>query len=170
MSHVYHPGRGFEQLPSRLWRSLRKRQPVLSTKMKSYLLQLGDREEGPYSDTQVGQLFAEHRINQHTPCTTDRFAGWRTVDEYFPTLKYRTELPAVIEKLAPAFSTTPPVPIGSAVKIVDVDVPFASVLKMVFKIFAAWLIVIICFIPLFLIVWLFLFAGLLSFFGSHLPR
>jgi hypothetical protein len=50
--------------------------------MKSYFLQIDGRQEGPYTDTQVAQLFAERRVNQHTPCKLEQLGEWRTIDDF----------------------------------------------------------------------------------------
>ncbi|MBA2586342.1 MAG: DUF4339 domain-containing protein [Chthoniobacterales bacterium] len=138
--------------------------------MKSYLVKLSGREEGPYSDAQITQMFANREVDRDTPCRRDGARDWRTVDEYFPTLKYGTEQPNVVPATSPrALVVAPALPL-TQVKIADVDVPFPSVLKMAFKIAGAWVIVGVCFVPIFVILWFLLFAGILSFFAGHLPR
>ncbi len=32
--------------------------------MKSYLLKLSGREQGPYSESQIGQMFADQQVNR----------------------------------------------------------------------------------------------------------
>ncbi len=139
--------------------------------MKSYLLQIDGRQEGPYRDTQVAQLFAQRRVSQHTPCKLEQLAEWRTIDDFLPTLKYGTELPAAetVTRATVRSGVLPPLPPGTAVKITDVDVPFTSVLKMAFKIVGAWLIVGACLAPVALIIWFVLFAWILGVF-AHLPH
>lgn len=39
--------------------------------MKAYLLQLDGREEGPHTEEQVAQMFADGRINHHTRCNAE---------------------------------------------------------------------------------------------------
>lgn len=83
------------------------------------------------------------------------------MDDYLPTLKYGTQLPAPSRGLS---SST--LPVGrTAVTITDVNIPFGSVLKMAFKIFGAWLIVGVCFAPIAIIIWFVILAGIMSFFG-----
>jgi hypothetical protein len=36
--------------------------------MKTYLIKVSDREEGPYDETQMAQIFADGRIDRNTPC------------------------------------------------------------------------------------------------------
>jgi hypothetical protein len=36
--------------------------------MKSYLLKASDREEGPYQETEVAQMFADGRVDRNTRC------------------------------------------------------------------------------------------------------
>jgi hypothetical protein len=61
--------------------------------MRSYLLKLSDREEGPYSDSQITQMFADGRVNRYTPCRKAEDKDWKTIDDYLPTLKYGAQLP-----------------------------------------------------------------------------
>jgi len=132
--------------------------------MRTFLLKLSDREEGPYSDTQVAQMFSDARVNRYTPCRRVEDKEWKTVDDYLPTLKYGTQLP-------------PPTPtrissrairaIGAdqRIAIVDIDIPFSSILKMMFKWMAAAFLVFCCFVPAFIALWLIVmavFAGLIS--------
>jgi hypothetical protein len=63
--------------------------------MRSYFLKLSDREEGPYSDSQVAQMFADGRVNRYTPCRKVEDTAWKTIDDYLPTLKYGTQLPCL---------------------------------------------------------------------------
>ena len=143
--------------------------------MKSYFLTLGGRQEGPYSETQIAQMFADGRVARSTPCKTDQMGDWRTVDEYLPMLKYGTELPAASPS-GSVFTTSPPPLLGTNTAITDVNVPFSSVLKMTFKVFAAWLIVIVCFTPIIIVLWFIVFAIIAAFVGhaislptSHTP-
>ena len=134
--------------------------------MNSYLLTVDGREAGPFSDAQIAQMFADKRVYRDTQCKPATGGDWRTIDDYLPTLKYGSQLP-------PASATAPSVRVaqsreGAGVRVTDIDVPFGSILKMAFKIFAAWLIVLICFVPLILIFWFTVFAGILTFFsGLH---
>jgi|SRR5207248_1872631 len=135
--------------------------------MKSYFLQLGGRQEGPYSETQIAQMFADGRVNRSTPCKTDHMGDWRTVDEYLPMLKYGTELPAASPR-SNVFATSPPALRGTNVAITDINVPFSSVLRMMFKVFAAWLIVTVCFVPIIAVLWFIVFAIIAALVGHSI--
>ena len=135
--------------------------------MKSYFLKLGGRQEGPYSELQIAQMFANRRVDRSTPCKTDQMSDWRTVDEYLPMLKYGTELPAASPSSS-VFTTSPPGLPGTNVAITDVNVPFSSVLKMTFKVFAAWLIVIVCFTPVIMLLWFIVFAIIAALVGHSI--
>jgi hypothetical protein len=143
--------------------------------MKSYFLKLGDRQEGPYSETQIAQMFADRTVDRSTPCKTDPMGDWRTVDEYLPKLKYGTDLPAASPSSS-VFTKSPPGLPGTNVAITDVNVPFSSVLKMTLKVFAAWLIVVACITPVIIMLWFIVFAIIAAFVGhaislptSHSP-
>jgi hypothetical protein len=56
--------------------------------MKSYSLKFSGREEGPYEDTQIAQMFADGRVNRNTPCKPASGGEWKSVDDYLPMLKY----------------------------------------------------------------------------------
>ena len=61
--------------------------------------------------------------------------------------------------------TPPPVILSQRVSVVDFDIPFGSVLKIMFKWMAAAFIVACCFLPAIILVWLIIvavFAGLIS--------
>ena len=135
--------------------------------MKSYFLKLGGRQEGPYSETQIAQMFADRRVGRSTPCKTDQMSDWRTIDEYLPMLKYGTELPAASPSSS-VFTTSPPALPGTNVAITDVNVPFSSVMRMTFKIFAAWLIVIACFVPVIMVLWFIVFAIIAALVGHSI--
>ena len=61
--------------------------------MQSYSLRISDRAEGPYSETQISQLYADGRIDRHTPCRLATGGDWKTIDDFLPMLKYGTQLP-----------------------------------------------------------------------------
>ena len=131
---------------------------------KSYLLKLSGREEGPYEESHVTQMFADGRIDRNTPCRPSEGGDWKTIDDYLPMLKYGTQLPPPTEQPAvpPAL---PPFLSSQRVSIVDFDIPFLSVLKIMFKWIAAAFIVFWCFLPAVIVVWLIAmtaFAGLIS--------
>ena len=134
--------------------------------MKTYSLKFSDREAGPYGEAQIAQMFADGRIDRNTACKPADRGDWKSVDDYLPMLKYGTQLPAP-SQVANMPPKPPPAPPLSAqpVSIVDFDIPFGSVLKIVFKWMAAILIVACCFLPVIFVLWLFLmmiFAGLIS--------
>jgi GYF domain 2 len=135
--------------------------------MKSYVVKFSDREEGPYAETQMAQMFADGRIDRNTPCKLASGGDWKTVDDYLPMLKYGTQLPPPTK--VPAVPPTPPPvllsQLSQRVSVVDFDIPFGSVLKIMFKWMAAAFVVFCCFLPALIILWLIiatLFAGLFS--------
>ena len=152
--------------------------------MQSYSLKLADRAEGPYSEAQVSQFYADGRIDRHTPCRLASGGGWKTIDDFLPMLKYGTQLPVptAADALSPRVSSeypppyghslpqTSPLPITPAlsesrrITLVDVDLPFVSILKLMFKWMAAAFLVFCCFIPA-VIVLLFI---VMAIFGSLL--
>ncbi len=146
--------------------------------MKSYFLKLSDREAGPYPEEQVSQLFADGRIDRDTPCRVAPDGPWRTIDDVLPMLKYGTQLPnptsSVVRSEEPAVygygSAAPPrLPQDRSraemrVSVVDFDIPFGSILKLMFKWMAAGLLVSLCFIPVVMIV----FFIIMAIFGSLL--
>jgi hypothetical protein len=133
--------------------------------MKSYVVKFSDREEGPYDETQMAQMYADRRIDRNTTCKPVSGGGWKTVDDYLPMLKYGTQLrsPAKVAAVPPV-----PPPISSSsqrVSVVDFDIPFGSVLKIMFKWMAAGLVVFCCFLPVIFVLWLIvaaIFAALFS--------
>jgi GYF domain 2 len=134
--------------------------------MKSYLLKLFGREEGPYEEVQVAQMFADGRIDRNTPCKPADRGDWKTVDDYLPMLKYGTQLPppSQVGNMPPK---PPPAPLLSAqpVSVVDFDIPFWSVLRIMFKWMAAAFVVFCCFLPAIIVVWLIVasvFAALIT--------
>src|SRR6266511_4257599 len=134
--------------------------------MKSYSLKHSDREEGPYAESQIAQMFADGRIDRNTPCKPADRGDWKTIDDYLPMLKYGTQVPPPVEipRVPPM---PPPVPMLSAqrVSVVDFDIPFWSVLKIMFKWMAAAFVVFCCFLPAIIVVWLIImaiFAGLIG--------
>src|SRR6266516_3590252 len=132
--------------------------------MKSYSLRISAREEGPYEEAQIAQMFADGHIDRNTPCKPAVGGDWKTIDDYLPMLKYGTQLPPPTK--VPVPPTPPPVLLSSQrVSVVDFDIPFGSVLKIMFKWMAAGFVVLCCFLPLIFIVWLIMmtvFAGLFS--------
>lgn len=129
--------------------------------MATYLLKSAAREEGPFTEEQVSQLFADGRVNRDTPCKLATGGDWKTIDDYLPMLKYGTQLPApsavVRSEEPPPYraglkSTSsdyrPTVP---KISVVDIDLPFLSILKLLFKWMAAALLVGFCLVPVALV-------------------
>ncbi len=142
---------------------------------KSYLLRLSGREEGPYSDAQVGQMFADQQVDRNTPCKPVG-GEWKTIDDYLPTLKYGTQLPPATARQASATVRQASQTATSTVQrvaVVDVDIPFLSVLKIMFKWMAAGFVVFCCFIPVIVLIWIIimaLFAAVIGGAVSNLPQ
>jgi hypothetical protein len=142
--------------------------------MKSYLLKLSGREEGPYAEPQIAQMFVDGRIDRNTPCKPADRGDWKSIDDYLPMLKYGTQLPPPVEipRVPPM---PPPVPIlwAQRVSVVDFDIPFWSVLKIMFKWMAAAFVVFCCFLPVIIVIWLILaavFAGIVNGVMSNLQH
>ena len=139
--------------------------------MKTYFLKLSNREAGPYSEEQVSQLFADGQANRGTPCRPAGGGDWKTIDDYLPMLKYGTQLPnptaQVVRSEDPiqsgtrALSTPSPAAKGlvdARVSVVDFDLPFGSILKLMFKWMAAAFLVSLCFVPVIMILTFILMA------------
>ena len=134
--------------------------------MKSYVVKFSDREEGPYTETQMAQIFADGHINRNTACKPANGGEWKSVDDYLPMLKYGTQLPppTKVSAIPPAL----PLPTLSAqrISIVDFDIPFGSVLKIMFKWIAAAFVVFCCFLPAIVVVWMIVMAVLAALFSG----
>lgn len=134
--------------------------------MKTYLIKVSDSEEGPLTETEVAQMFANGRVDRNTPCKPSDRGEWKTVDDYLPMLKYGTQLPPATK--IPAVPPASPPPVVSPlqrVSVIDFDIPFGSVLKIMFKWMAAGLVVFCCFLPVIFVLWLIvaaIFAALCS--------
>jgi hypothetical protein len=142
--------------------------------VRSFHLKIADREEGPYGEAQIAQMFADGRIDRNTPCKPADRGDWKSVDDYLPMLKYGTQLPAP-SQVANTPPKPPPVPPLSAqpVSVVDFDIPFWSVLKIMFKWMAAAFVVFCCFLPVIIVIWLILvavFAGIINGVMSNLQH
>ena len=133
--------------------------------MKTYLIKVSDREEGPYDETQMAQIFADGRIDRNTPCKPADRGDWKSIDDYLPMLKYGTQLPLPIDnrRVPP---TPPPVFLSQRVSVVDFDIPFGSVLKIMFKWMAAAFVVLCCFLPAIVVVWLMVMAVIAALIGG----
>ncbi len=100
--------------------------------VRSFHLKIAGREEGPYAETQIAQMFADGRVNRHTPCKPADRGDWKSIDDYLPVLKYGTQLPPPTENRSVP-PKPPPVLFSQRVSVVDFDIPFGSVLKIMFK-------------------------------------
>ena len=134
--------------------------------MKSYVVKFSDREEGPYVETQMAQMFADGRIDRNTPCKPASGGDWKSVDDYLPMLKYGTQLPPPTTSSKPFLRNRRQSCCASQrVSVVDFDIPFGSILKIMFKWMAAGLVVFCCFLPVIFVLWLIvaaIFAALFS--------
>jgi hypothetical protein len=131
--------------------------------VKSFSLKLSGREEGPYSEPQLGQMFADGRIDRNTPCKPTDRGDWKTIDDYLPVLKYGTQLPPPTK--VPAAPPTPSSVLSpQRVSVVDYDIPFGSVLKIMFKWMAAAFLVFCCFLPALVVIWMIVMAILAALF------
>jgi uncharacterized protein DUF4339 len=132
--------------------------------MKSYFLKFSGREEGPYGEAQIAEMFADGRIDRNTPCKPVDYGDWKTIDDYLPILKYGTQLPPPTE-VPSVPPPLPPVLLSQRVSVVDFDIPFWSVLKVMFKWTGAAFVAVCCFLPAIIVFWLIIvtvFAGLIS--------
>jgi len=130
-------------------------------------LKLSGHEEGPYAESQIAQMFADGRVDRNSPCKPADHGDWKTIDDYLPMLKYGSQLPPPTK--VPAVPPTPPPvllsQVSQRVSVIDFDIPFGSVLKIMFKWMAAAFIVFCCFLPAIIVVWLIVasaFAALIS--------
>ena len=137
--------------------------------MRAFQLKIAEREEGPFTETEIAQMFANGRVDRNTPCKPSEHSEWKTIDDYLPVLKYGTQLPPVTK--VPAIPPAPPPVLSSSqrVSVIDFDIPFGSVLKIMFKWMAAGLVVGLCFLPVIFVLWLIvaavfaaLFSGIMS--------
>ena len=121
-------------------RGRRSFEAIREAKVKSYFIKISGREDGPFPETQIAQMFADQRVNRSTPCKPEFGGDWRTIDDYLPTLKYGTQLPSPATATSARLSAPSHTGVsfnhalqGQAVTIVDVDIPFWSVVKILFK-------------------------------------
>ena len=119
---------------------------------KSYFLRLSGREDGIYSEEQVAQMFADQQVNRNTPCRLATGSDWKTIDDYLPTLKYGTQLPPATPKQVQIATNPSATFAAQRVSVVDLDIPFWSVLKIMFKWMGAAFIVSFCFIPVIILI------------------
>ena len=133
--------------------------------MRSFHLKIAGCEEGPYGETQIAQMFADRRIDRTTPCKPADRGDWKSIDDYLPMLKYGTQLPPPTEKRGVP-PMPPPVVLSQRVSVVDFDIPFGSVLKIMFKWMAAAFVVLCCFLPAIVVVWLMVMAVIAALIGG----
>src|SRR6266550_2954624 len=134
--------------------------------MKSYSVKLSGREEGLYSESQIAQMFADGRIDRSTPCKPADRGDWKTIDDYLPMLKYGTQLPPPTKVSAVPPPIPSPVSLSQRVSVVDFDIPFGSVLKIMFKWMAAAFVVFCCFLPAIIILWVIIGAVVAALIGG----
>jgi len=139
--------------------------------VRSFHLKIAGREEGPYGELQIAQMFADGRVDRNTPCKPADQREWKTIDNYLPMLKYGTQLPTPsrVSNMPP--KPPPALPLSAQpVSVVDFDIPFWSLLKIMFKWMAAGLIVGLCLMPVVIVVWLIVMALFAAFLGGvHHP-
>jgi hypothetical protein len=111
-------------------------------------------------------MFADGRIDRNTPCKPASGGDWKSIDDYLPMLKYGTQLPppAAIRNVPPQIP--PPLLSSQRVSVVDFDIPFGSVLKIMFKWMAAGFVVLCCFLPAIVVVWLIVMAVIAALFSG----
>ena len=119
-------------------------------------------------------MFADGRIDRNTPCKPADRGDWKTVDDYLPMLKDGTQLPPPVDiRSVPPNPPALPMLLAQRVSVVDFDIPFWSVLKIMFKWMAAAFVVFCCFLPVIIVVWLIimaLFAGVINGVMSNLQH
>ena len=133
--------------------------------MKLYFLKLYGGEEGPHGEAQIAQMFADGRVNRDTPCKPADGTTWKTVDDYLPMLKYGTQVPPPTPAPAPVLNQ-PLSSISQRVSVVDFDIPFGSMLRIMFKWMAAGFIVFCCFIPAIILVGVIVMSLFAAFLGG----
>jgi hypothetical protein len=111
-------------------------------------------------------MFADGRVDRNTPCKPADRGDWKTIDDYLPMLKYGTQLPTPTKVGAVPPPIPPPVFLSQRVSVVDFDIPFWSVLKIMFKWMAAAFVVFCCFLPAIVVVWLIVMAAFAAFLGG----
>jgi hypothetical protein len=110
--------------------------------------------------TTCGRLGGDRKA----PCKSAEGGDWKTIDDYLPTLKYGTQLPPPTQ-MREVPPKPPPIFSSQRVSVVDFDIPFWSVLGIMFKWMAAGFVVFCCFLPIIVVLWIFvmtILAGLIS--------
>lgn len=140
---------------------------------KFYFLNVSGREEGPWLEADVAQMFADQQVNRNTPCRLATGTDWKTIDDYLPTLKYGTQLPPATPRQASAtvkHVSQAEISPAQRVAVVDVDIPFLSVLRIMFKWMAAGFVVFCCFIPVVVLIWMIIMALLAALVGGAMSN
>lgn len=137
---------------------------------KSYFLNVSGREEGPWLEAEIAQMFADGRVNRNTPCRLETARDWKTIDECLPMLKYGTQLPPATPRQV-QIATSPTATVAAQrVAIVDLDIPFGSVLKIMFKWMGAGFVVFCCFIPVIILIWVIIMGALAALVGGAMSN
>jgi hypothetical protein len=147
-------------------------------KPRTFFLRYSDEEQGPFSEEQIAQLYADGKVNLDTPCKLAGGNEWKTIDEFMPMLKYGTQLPSpsssVVRSEDPPpyrynapnkVSKPPPVPADFRMKVVDVAIPFGSVFILVLKAMIAVTIISVGLGLFYLMIVVLFLGGLLSHLG-----
>lgn len=147
--------------------------------MSSYLIKIDARSEGPFEENRIAQMFADGRVNRDTPCRpSGSSSDWKTIDDYLPMLKYGTQLPQPVSvapprsavDLMPADPATQKIAATSRVAVVDIDLPFLSILRLMIKWLIAALIVGVVAVPLFFLFWTLVVLIVARLFALDFPR
>jgi len=137
---------------------------------KTYFLSVSGRQEGPWLEEEIALMVADQRVNRNTPCRLETARDWKTIDECLPMLKYGTQLPPPTPRQV-QIATSPSATVAAQrVAIVDFDIPFGSVLKIIFKWTAAAFVVWCCFIPVVITLWLIVMALFASLIGGAMSN
>lgn len=123
-----------------------------------------------YSEEQVAQMFADQRVDRNTPCRLATGGDWKTIDDYLPTLKYGTQLPPPTPRQVQIAANPSSTIAAQRVAVVDLDIPFGSVLKIMFKWMAAGFIVFCCFIPVIILIWVIIMGVLAALLGGAMSN
>jgi hypothetical protein len=137
---------------------------------KAYFLRLSGPDEGPYSEAQIAQMFADQRVNRNTPCRLGTGSDWKTIDDYLPTLKHGTQLPPPTPRQVTTVTNPSETFKAQRVAVVDLDIPFGSVLKIMFKWMGAAFIVFCCFIPVIFLIWVITMAVFAALIGGAMSN
>ena len=115
-------------------------------------------------------MFADQRVSRNTPCKLAAGSDWKTIDDYLPTLKYGTQLPPPTPRQVTTVTNPSETFKAQRVAVVDLDIPFGSVLKIMFKWMGAAFIVFCCFIPVIFLIWVIIMAVFAALIGGALSN